>query len=135
MRSQARQCAGSRTACRRPACSLPRVVAVAACSRRLEAAAEAPRTHRPRAEEEAAAERAAGTRRLGAVAVAEVACSRRRAAEVEAAEVSTLLRAVAGAVVAGPTFPSSLSTLQIRSWQPTQSFGRTRPASQARMRP
>src|SRR5256885_10604721 len=108
MRSQDRQCAGSRTACRRPACSLPRVVAVAACSRPLEVAAGAPRTHRHLAEEEGAAERAAGTRRLGAVAVAEAACSRRRAAEVEAAEVSTLRRAVAGAgaVVAGPTFPS-----------------------------
>ena len=75
---------------------------MAACTRRLEV--EARRTHHQGAVE---AEVAAGTHRRAAVAVAEVACSRRLAAEGEAAEASTLLRAAAGAVVAGPTFPSS----------------------------
>src|SRR5436309_15687891 len=104
---------------------------MAACSRLLAGAEEARRNPRHRAEEEA--EGAAGTRRRGAAAGAVAARSRRLAAGAEGAEASTLPRAAVGAVVAGPTFPSSFTTLQIRTWQPTQSFGSPRPASPARM--
>src|SRR5438477_240388 len=118
MRSRARQCAGSRTACRRPAYSPHLVVAVAACSRLLAVVvAEARRTPRHRAEEEA--EAAAGTHRQGAVAEAEAeASSRRRAAEAEGAEAATragLANAAASEpMVATPkasTFRKSASTI------------------------
>jgi len=118
------------------------VVAAVACSRLPEVAAGARHTHHPGEEAEAAAgthrrgavavAEVACSRRPAAVAVAEVACSRRLAAEVEVAEASTLLRAAAEEVVAGPTFPYSF-TLQIRSWPPARSFGRPRPASPVRM--
>ncbi len=72
-------------------------------------AAVARRTqHHHQAEE---AEAASGTHRLGAVAEVEGCRTHHyHREEVEAAEASTLLRAAAGAVVAGPTFPSSFYT-------------------------